>query len=243
MQVGGVYARFAGQTRWHRTTQNTTWYTQQPYAEANARHLGFAWGGAAELLVVFGCPFSALHRWPDNPIRFPARIYVKEPHLFGLLENDGPSYPVEGFSLEKNRSIQAMSGPELQQALQASGVLANGEIMEGVQGISLRNPCSLWAVRVAFKYHVEGKDGTMKEKSGLRPFGGDYLGPNDDYTYHFDIRSPPVIGLDLRDVLRLKVPGIPDGFLSDTALAGDKDWVTNKALWPLTELEKLQVKK
>jgi hypothetical protein len=83
----------------------------------------------------------------------------------------------------------------------------------------------------------------MKEQSGLRPFGGDYLDQDDDYTYHFDIRSPAVIGLDLRDLLRLNVPGLPPNFLSDTALAGDKDWVTNKALWPLTELEKLKLKK
>lgn len=243
MQVGGVYLRFGEQKSWHRTSQKTAWYAEAPYAEANAREYGFAWGAAVELLAVFACPFAAWHRWPDDPIRFPARIYVKEPHLFGLLENDGPSYPIEVFSLEKKRSIQTISGPELQQALQASGVLGHGEIMGGVQGLSLTKPCTLWAMRVAFKYHVEGKDGTMKEKSGLRPFGSDYLRPDSDYTYHFDIRSTEVIGLDLRDLLRLKVPGIPDGFLSDTALAGDKDWVTNKALWPMTELEKLRVKK
>jgi hypothetical protein len=86
----------------------------------------------------------------------------------------------------------------------------------------------------------------MKDKSGLRPFGGEYLDDKDEshkYTYHFDIRSPQVIGLDLRDLVRLTVPGLPDNFLSDTALAGDKEWVTNKAIWPMTELEKLNLKK
>jgi hypothetical protein len=167
---------------------------------------------------------------------------VKEPHCFGLLENDGPSYSVDVFSLQKGRSIQAMSAPELQQALHASGVLADDSI-GGLQGITLKRPCSLWAVRVAFAYHVEGKDGTMEDQSGLRPFGSDYLDQQEEYTYHFDIRSLQVIGLDLRDFLRLHVPGLPPNFLADTALAGDKDWVTNKALWPMTELEKLKLKK
>lgn len=83
----------------------------------------------------------------------------------------------------------------------------------------------------------------MKDQPGLRPFGGEYLDQQHEYTYHFDLRSPQVIGLDLRDLLRLKVPGLPANFLADTALGGDKDWVTNSALWPMTELEKLKVKK
>ena len=243
MQVGGVYLKFGKGTPWRRTTENTTWYSEQPYAEADGRKLGFAWGLPFELLVVFGSPFAASHRWPDDPIRFPARIYAKEPHCFGLLENDGPSYPVDVFSLHKERSIQTMSAMELQQALHASGILADDDGMGGLQGITLKRPCSLWAVRVAFAYHVEGKDGTMKDQAGLRPFGSDYLDQQQEYTYHFDIRSPQVIGLDLRDLLRLRVPGLPSNFLADTALAGDKDWVTNKALWPMTELEKLQLKK
>ena len=246
MQVGGVYLRFGGQDDWTQADKKTAWYSDEPYTEKDLHDGGFAWGQAFEMLVVFGSPFAAWHRWPDDPIRFPARIYVKEPHCFGLLENDGPFYPVDVFSLQKGRSIQAMSVPELEHALQASGVLANGKGIAGVkEGFTLKSPCSLWAVRVVFKYHAEGKDGTMKDQSGLRPFGSDYYlaSKQQNYTYHFDIRSPQVIGLDLRDLVRLMVPGLPDNFLSDTALAGDKDWVTNKALWPMTELEKLKLKR
>jgi hypothetical protein len=242
MQVGGVYLKGGGQSDWIQADKKTAWYTEQPYTEATPGKY-FAWGKPFELLVVFGSPFAAWHRWPDDPIRFPARIYVKEPHCFGLLENDGPSYPVEVFSLQKGRSIQAMSAPELQEALSTAGIFAKGEEMKGMTRFTLKSPCCLWAVRVAFNYHVEGKDGIMKDQSGLRPFGSEYLDENQMYTYHFDIRSPQVIGLDLRDLVRLQVTGLPVDFLSDTALVGDKEWVTNKALWPMTELEKLKLKK
>ena len=82
----------------------------------------------------------------------------------------------------------------------------------------------------------------MVEKSGLRPFGDEYIGdaPGQFYTYTFDLRSPEVIGLDLRDFLKLTVQGLPADFLSDTALAGDTSWVTDKTRWPLTDLEKLK---
>lgn len=257
MQVGGVYLRGGENKAWLRADEETSWYSGQPYTESKPDADQFGWGKPFEMLVIFGAPFAAWHRWPEDPIRFPARIYVKEPHCFGLLENDGPSYPVEVYSLCKGQSMRAMSLQALQQELQRAGVLANGldlvvktrnvarGIVDNAGGIALRSPCSLWAVRVAFNYHVEGPDGLMKDKRGLRPFGEDYLlaGKGEEYRYHFDIRSPTAIGLDLRDFIRLTVPGLPDNFLSDTALAGDKDWVTNKALWPMTELEKLKLRR
>ena len=255
MQVGGVYLRAVGKdhqmTGWKKATAKSAWYSEQPYAEATLEKDSFTWGKPFEMLVVFGCPFTAWHRWPDDPIRFPARIYVKEPHCFGLLANDGPSFPVEIFSLQKGHSIQAMSTPELRQVLRTTGLFpkdedpSKGDEMKGLEGFTLKSSCSIWAVRVAFNYHVEGKDGMMKDQAGLRPFGSDYrlASENESYTYHFDIRSPEVIGLDLRDLVRLTVPGLPDNFLADTALAGDKEWVTNSALWPMTELEKLKLRK
>ena len=245
MQVGGVYTRGGGESFWRRATEKSTWYTKDPYAVVDFVGLkaGFAWGKAFELLVIFGSPFAAYHRWPEDPIRFPARIYVKEPYFLGLLANEGPSYPVEVCSLRKGQNIQAMSAGDLLLALQTAGLLAEDKGMPGLGGLKLTAPCCLWAVRVAFNYHVEGKDGTMHGQSGLRPFGDEYRTKDDSYAYHFDIRSPEIIGLDLRDLVRLTVLGLPDGFLADTALAGTKEWVTNKALWPMTELEKLKLKK
>ena len=102
--------------------------------------------------------------------------------------------------------------------------------------------CTVWAMRVSFKFQVEGKDGGKVDKSGLRPFGDEYISDRsgDTYTYTFDLRSPEIVGLDLRDFLKLTVYGVPDNLLADTALAGDRSWVTDKALWPSTDVERLK---
>jgi hypothetical protein len=103
--------------------------------------------------------------------------------------------------------------------------------------------CQVWATRISFNYHVEGMDGILVDKPGLRPFGEEYIDARNTekrYVFTFDLRSPAIIGLDIRDFLRLTVPGIPSTFLKDTALAGDRTWITDKARWPLTELERLK---
>jgi hypothetical protein len=195
-----------------------------------------------ELLVVFGAPFTSQHRWPGDPIRLPARIYTKQPKWLGLKENTGPSFPVEVFSLKRDQKFKTIGQADFLPALRQAHLWMNADAWLPSAHMAFSEECTVWAARISFKFHVESKAGTMVEKSGLRPFGDEYIGdaPGQFYTYTFDLRSPEVIGLDLRDFLKLTVQGLPADFLSDTALAGDTSWVTDKTRWPLTDLEKLK---
>jgi len=236
-QVGGVFLRCGwtptNPANWTPATRNgDTYEIDRPGA--------FRWEKPVDLLVVFGAPFTSQHQWPGDPIRIPARIYMKQPKWWGILENSGPSFPIEIFSLKRDQRFKTIGQADFLPALREAHLWTNSDVWLPSARMTFNEECTVWAARISFKFHIEGKDGTMVEKSGLRPFGDEYEGEKGRYTYSFDLRSPEVIGLDIRDVLKLTVIGLPDNFLSDTAFAGDTSWVTDKTLWPLTDLEKLK---
>jgi hypothetical protein len=99
---------------------------------------------------------------------------------------------------------------------------------------------ALWAVRVHFKYQVEGTDGQMIDKEGLRPFGKSYVNESGTYTYHFNLRSSDPLGLKIEDVLELTVPGVPASFSDGTALAGDTGWITDEYRRKSLKVEKAE---
>src|SRR5664279_4968740 len=95
-------------------------------------------------------------------------------------------------------------------------------------GFASKDPMALWAVRIHFKYQVEGVDGQMLDREGLRPFGKDFVDSNGTYTYHFSLRSSDSLGLKIENVLELTVPGVSATFLDGTALSGDTGWITDE---------------
>jgi len=238
-QVGGVFLRC-----WETLEKPRNWMpaTRNGDTFEIDRPPTFQWEMPLELLVVFGAPFTSQQRWPGDPIRLPARIYTKQPKWLGLKENAGPSFPVEVFSLKRDQKFKTIGQADFLPALRQAHLWTNADVNLPCAHMTFNEECTVWATRISFKFHVESKDGTMVEKSGLRPFGDEYIreAPGKYYTYTFDLRSPEVIGLDLRDLLKLTVRGLPDDFLADTALSGDTSWVTDETRWPLTDLEKLK---
>src|ERR1039457_1433589 len=195
----------------------------------------FTWGGTFELLVVFGSLYADRVNWTSDPIRAPVQMVVKE-------EADGPPFPAEVFSLYRDEVFTTVTDEMVRKALLANRLITVAEINDGFTpaGFALKKPMGLWAVRVCFKYHMEGTDGEIHEQKGLRPFGARYLGQFGVFNYHFSLRSSDAIGLKLEDVLELKVAQPSPDFWADTALSGDTDWITNKNRWKSLKVEKLK---
>jgi len=195
----------------------------------------FSWGGTFELLVVFGSLYADRVNWTSNPIKAPVQMVVKE-------NADGPPFPGELFSLYRDEVFTTVTDQMVRKALLANKLIAVDEINDGFKpaGFAFKKPMGLWAVRVCFKYQMEGTDGEMHEQTGLRPFGARYLGQFGVFNYHFNLRSSDTIGLELANVLELKVAQPSPDFWANTALAGDTDWITNKNRWKSLKVEKFK---
>jgi hypothetical protein len=241
-QIGGVFMRFG----WTTPKIPANWMpgTQKDKTYEFDRPASFQWEKPVELLLIFGAPFTASDRWQGDPIRFPSRIYTKVPTWFGMSSNDGPSFPVEIFSIKRGQRFRTIDQKDFLPALRDAGLWSDSDVWLPAAHMTFTKECQVWATRISFNYHVEGMNGILVDRPGLRPFGEKYINEKslEKYTFTFDIRSPGPIGLDIRDFVRLIVPGLPEEYLAGTALAGDSSWVTDKSRWDLTELEKFKSK-
>jgi hypothetical protein len=195
----------------------------------------FRWGKTFELLLVFGSLYADRVNWTSDPIKAPVKMIVKE-------KSEGPPFPAEVFSLYRDEVFTTVTAEMIQKALLTNKLMTVAEINQGFQpaGFALKKPMGLWAVRVCFKYQMEGTDGEMHEQKGLRPFGSRYLGQFGVFNYHFNLRSSDTIGLELENVLELKVAQPSPDFWAGTALAGETDWITNENRWKSLKVEKLK---
>jgi hypothetical protein len=230
-QVGSVHWR-CGKGQWTYAADADGRRFKQTLTKEN----GFAWGASFELMVVFGSLYAERENWPQDPIRVPAQIVMKE-------KSDGPDFPVEVYSLFRNETFSVVTYEMVQRALLDSKLLTELDVSKHKfppAGFASKDPMALWAVRVHFKYQVEGTDGQMIDKEGLRPFGKSYVNESGTYTYHFNLRSSDPLGLKIEDVLELTVPGVPASFSDGTALAGDTGWITDEYRRKSLKVEKAE---
>jgi hypothetical protein len=206
---------------------------QQAAAEDKPPVPWFEWGKRFELLVVFGSLYADRPSWPADPIRVPAHMVVKE-------KVEGPAFPVDVFSLYRDETFTTVTSDMIYQGLRTNKLIKEGDESYWPAGFVLKQPMALWAARIVFKFQVEGTDGQMISKDGLRPFGERYFGRFGDYTYHFHLRSSDVIGLKLENVLELTVPQPPSDLLVNTALDGDTGWITDEHRRKSLSVEKIK---
>jgi hypothetical protein len=218
-QVGSVHWRCGEKGKWKYAGGS-----ERRFSSVLTKDDGFAWGESFELMVVFGSIYAERENRPGDPIRVPSQMVVKE-------KSDGPAFPVEVYSLYRNETFSMVTSEMVQRALLANKLLTVEDISNNdfsPAGFALKDPMAMWAVRIQFKYQVEGADGQMIDKEGLRPFGKSYVAESGTYTYHFNLRSSDSLGLKIENVLELTVPGVPADFLKGTALAGDTGWITDE---------------
>jgi hypothetical protein len=110
--------------------------------------------------------------------------------------------------------------------------------------VEFQEPGYLWACLAKFAYSVEEKPDEMRPNQWFKPFSGSWKNTKEEYSYGFSISTPEPLGLNIADFLEIKVPGLPENFLSSTVIGKSglaKKMVTEKRVHGSLEIRKVDL--